>query len=163
MLESERSYDFHIASPWSIECFWQPVSNLERFSNPRPSFRGKTRRKTSQNQLVKDAVLNHFFDFQGLDLGRQTKIVIRKKSRPIFSLRTSREKYPEGQETSQIRASSWTKDYPPPLIEVLRSLPSYIGEIFDPTPKIHMYFWGCIWTFLDFEAIFIRKFRFLGD
>ena len=78
ILEYERSYDFHIASPWSIECFWQPVSNLERFSIPRPSFRGKTRRKTSQNQLVKDAVLNHFFVFQGLDLGRQTKIVIRK-------------------------------------------------------------------------------------
>ena len=70
--------------------------------------------KTSQNQLVKDAVLNHFLTSRGWISAVRQKLSSEKKSRPIFSLRTSREKYPEGQETSQRGALSWTKDYPPP-------------------------------------------------
>ena len=60
------------------------------------------------------------------------KLSSAKKSRPIFSLRTSREKYPEGQETSQRGALSWTKDYPPPSMGYWNHyLHNYGGVIWD--------------------------------
>ena len=72
MLESHRPNGLYIRSCRSTDPSWEPTTMPDRFSISKPSIRSQNHSKTSQNRLVKDADLNHFFNFQGDYLRAQT-------------------------------------------------------------------------------------------